>query len=157
MATHSSILAWKIPWAKEPGRLQSTGRQRVRHDWACAHSLRLHCFQFEFLPLWGQQGLTPSPFYWLAFPFLGFLPQISWGPEPHGHSMHSYSSAAAAKSLQSCPTLCDPIGGSPRSSYFRLLLPAIFTPLSTSALLGWVLVILRILILLMLLSSCCCC
>ena len=32
MATHSSILAWRIPWAEEPGRLQSTGSQRVRHD-----------------------------------------------------------------------------------------------------------------------------
>ena len=32
MATHSSILAWKIPWMEEPGRLQSTGSQGVRHD-----------------------------------------------------------------------------------------------------------------------------
>ena len=32
MATHSSTLAWKIPWMEEPGRLQSTGSQRVRHD-----------------------------------------------------------------------------------------------------------------------------
>ena len=34
MATHSSILAWKIPWMEEPGGLQSMGSQRVRHDWA---------------------------------------------------------------------------------------------------------------------------
>ena len=33
MATHSSILVWKIPWTEEPGRLQSMGLQRVRHDW----------------------------------------------------------------------------------------------------------------------------
>ena len=32
MATHSSILAWKIPWTEEPDRLQSVGWQRVRHD-----------------------------------------------------------------------------------------------------------------------------
>ena len=32
MAAHSSILAWKIPWTEEPGRLQSTGLQRVGHD-----------------------------------------------------------------------------------------------------------------------------
>ena len=32
MATHSSILAWKIPWMVEPGRLQSMGSQRVGHD-----------------------------------------------------------------------------------------------------------------------------
>ena len=33
VATHSSTLAWKIPWTGEPGRLQSMGSQRVRHDW----------------------------------------------------------------------------------------------------------------------------
>jgi len=32
MATHSSILAWKIPWMEGPGRLKSMGSQRVRHD-----------------------------------------------------------------------------------------------------------------------------
>ena len=32
MATHSSIFAWKISWTEEPGRLQSMGLQRVRHD-----------------------------------------------------------------------------------------------------------------------------
>ena len=32
MTTHSSILAWKIPWTEEPGRLQSMGSQRVGHD-----------------------------------------------------------------------------------------------------------------------------
>ena len=32
MAIHSSILAWRIPWTKEPGRLQSMGSQRVRHN-----------------------------------------------------------------------------------------------------------------------------
>ena len=33
MATHSSILAWRIPWREESGRLQSVGSQRVGHDW----------------------------------------------------------------------------------------------------------------------------
>ena len=32
MATHSSILAWRIPWTEEPDRLQSMGSHRVRHD-----------------------------------------------------------------------------------------------------------------------------
>ena len=32
MATHSNILAWRIPWTEEPGRLQSIGSQRVGHD-----------------------------------------------------------------------------------------------------------------------------
>ena len=39
MALHFSILAWKIPWMEEPGRLQSMGSRRVRHDWATSLSL----------------------------------------------------------------------------------------------------------------------
>ena len=38
MATHSSILAWRIPWAEEPGGLQSMGSQRVRNDWVTDHT-----------------------------------------------------------------------------------------------------------------------
>ena len=34
MATHSSILAWRVPWTEEPGGLQSIGLQRLRHDWS---------------------------------------------------------------------------------------------------------------------------
>ena len=39
MAPHSSTLAWKIPWTEEPGRLQSRGSLRVRHDWETSLSL----------------------------------------------------------------------------------------------------------------------
>ena len=42
MATHSSILLWKIPWTEEPGRLQSMGSQRVRHDLATEHRAHTH-------------------------------------------------------------------------------------------------------------------
>ena len=38
MATHSSTLAWKIPWTEDPGGLQSMGLQRVGHYWACARA-----------------------------------------------------------------------------------------------------------------------
>ena len=50
MATHSSVLAWRIPWAKEPGRLQSMGLQKVGHDRATitrmfkVHSKEVHSF-----------------------------------------------------------------------------------------------------------------
>ena len=37
MATHSSVLAWRIPWTVEPAGLQSTGLQRVRHDLLTEH------------------------------------------------------------------------------------------------------------------------
>ena len=38
MATHSSILAWKIPWTEEPGGLQSMGSQRVKHNLETKHA-----------------------------------------------------------------------------------------------------------------------
>ena len=38
MATHSSILAWRIPWAGEPGRLQSMGSQRIGHNLAATQT-----------------------------------------------------------------------------------------------------------------------
>ena len=43
MATHSSVLAWRIPWTEEPGRLQSMGSQRVGNNWAASLSLSWHC------------------------------------------------------------------------------------------------------------------
>ena len=43
MATHSSILAWKIPWSEEPRRLWSMVLQRVRHNWAHTHTVTWHC------------------------------------------------------------------------------------------------------------------
>ena len=61
MATHSSTLAWKIPWAKEPGRLQSMGSLRVGHDWVTSFSL------FTFMH-WRRK--------WQATPV--FLPGESW-------------------------------------------------------------------------------
>ena len=49
MATHSSILAWRIPWTEEPGGLQSTGSQRVRHDRATSLSVYKQYFIFSIL------------------------------------------------------------------------------------------------------------
>ena len=63
MAPHSSTLAWKIPWTEEPGRLQSMGSLRVRHDWASSLSL------FTFMH-WRRKW-QPTPV---------FLPGESQGP-----------------------------------------------------------------------------
>ena len=69
MAPHSSTLAWKIPWMEEPGRLQSMGSLRVRHDWAT--SLSLFTFMHwrrkwqptpEFLP--GESQGLPGGAWW---------------------------------------------------------------------------------------------
>ena len=55
MAPHSSTLAWEIPWIEEPGRLQSMGSRRVRHDWATSLSL------FTFMP-WRRKW-QPTPVF----------------------------------------------------------------------------------------------
>ena len=67
MATHSSTLAWEIPWMEEPGRLQSMGSQRIEHDWATSLSL------FTFMH-WRRKW-QPTPV---------FLPGESQGREPGG-------------------------------------------------------------------------
>ena len=46
MATHSSILAWRIPWTEEPGALQSVGSQRVGHEWATTTNMNISCYSF---------------------------------------------------------------------------------------------------------------
>ena len=59
MATHSSILAWRIPWTNKPGRLQSMGSERVGHNGVT--SLSLFCDSKIFCLLHSQcieQGLT---------------------------------------------------------------------------------------------------
>ena len=53
MTTHSSILSWRIPWTEEPGGLQSTGSQRVRHDWA-TFTLTL-CYKYIAGGRWGRR------------------------------------------------------------------------------------------------------
>ena len=54
MATHSNILAWETPWTEEPGRLQSMGSQRVRHDLAIKQQ------QEEWI---GSLGLADANYY----------------------------------------------------------------------------------------------
>ena len=49
MATHSSILAWKIPWTVEPGRLQSMGLQRVRHNRVAS---LIHSLTHRYVAYW---------------------------------------------------------------------------------------------------------
>ena len=47
MATHSSVLAWRIPWTEEPGGLQFILSQRVRHDWATEYAQALKELRYE--------------------------------------------------------------------------------------------------------------
>ena len=83
MATHSSTLAWKIPWKEEPCRLQSLGSRRVGHDWAT--SLSLFTFMHWRIPGTGEPG--------------GLL---SLGSHRVGHDWSDLAAAAAAGTQQGC-------------------------------------------------------
>ena len=52
MATHSSSLAWRIPWTEEPGGLQSMGLQRVGHEWVTNSFFSRTLTWFLFIPLY---------------------------------------------------------------------------------------------------------
>ena len=65
METHSSTLAWKILWTKEPGRLQSMGSQRGRHDWASSlhlASVVKNKHDQILWPLYRRKNLTCYPY-----------------------------------------------------------------------------------------------
>ena len=88
MTTHASTLSWKIPWIKKPGRLQSMGSLRVRHDWsdlACMHALEKEMAIHSSILAWRIPG-TKEP---------GGLP--SMGSHSIGHDWSKL--AAAAESL----------------------------------------------------------
>ena len=134
MAPHSSTLAWKIPWTEEPGRLQSMGSWRVRHDWATALSL------FTFMH-WRRKWQPTPVFLSEESQGQGSLVGCRLGLHRVGHDWSDLAEAAAAASpgreelkdrrkkqwektsqglpfissvqfssaAQSCPTLCDPM------------------------------------------------
>ena len=80
MATHSSILAWRIPWTEEPGGLQSIGSQRVRHNFMA----NTHNDFNEGLPWWfsGKESTCPHRRHRLD-PWVGKIPwRRKWQPTP---------------------------------------------------------------------------
>ena len=89
MALHSSTLAWKIPWMEEPGRLQSMGSLRVRHDWATSLSL----FTFHFHALGKEMATHSSSLAW-RIPGMG---EPGGLPSTGSHRVrHEWSNLAAA-------------------------------------------------------------
>ena len=73
MAAHSSILAWRIPWTEEPGRLQSMGLQKVRHNWNdwAQHKIYFSVLNSSWDQYFSFQNLKPS-----SFPLQ--RPSINW-------------------------------------------------------------------------------
>ena len=157
MVTHSSILAWRISWMEKPGRLQSMGSQRVRHDWAIPLSFfllsfplyienpkvkLLSCVQLFATPWTVAHQASPSMEFsrhkyreWVAISFSrGSSQPRDWtqvsciagrrftiwatreSPEANLPIHKTKTMLCYAKSLQSCPTLCEPIDSSPPGS-----------------------------------------
>ena len=74
MATHSSILAWRIPWLEEPGGLESTGSQRVGHD--CSDLVHMHTHVIS------DQGSNTTKLKLIGFAFIFNLKNMKtrvWG------------------------------------------------------------------------------
>ena len=112
MAPHSSTLAWKIPWMEEPGRLQSMGSRRVRHDWATSHSL------FTFLH-WIRKWQPTPVFLPGESQGRGSLVAAVYGVTQSRTRLKWLSSSSMKVLLlvgQSCLTLCNPMDYSPPGS-----------------------------------------
>ena len=68
-ATHSSILAWRIPWTEEPGGLQAIGSQRVGHNWATNITFTI-VYQIQLFCCFGLSLTDPAP--WLTLSAVSF-------------------------------------------------------------------------------------
>ena len=116
MATHFSILSWRIPWTEEPGRLQFTELHRVGHDW----SDLAHCFsrprETHQAPALKNCSSTPED---LMKSFITVVQR--WGLT---RLVNEWGLKVKVKVLVtwSCPTLCDPMDCSlPGSSVHGIL------------------------------------
>ena len=119
MAMHSSVLAWRIPGTQEPSGLPSMGSHRVGHDRsnlaaAVATAADLgKAIDFHMLAF--IMCYCTTFFHCLSSIFLLFFWYLLDFPGREPDQLH-IPAAATAKSLQSCPTLCDPIDVSPSGS-----------------------------------------
>ena len=125
MATHSSILVWKISCTEEPGGLQSMGSQRVGHDWATntylltyAYVYPAHIFVLITIFLRNNQVVLPQTTFIfnkliLLFLFKYTFPSIL-STLVNGITSHLIGQARKLRTIlssvtQSCSTLCDPM------------------------------------------------
>ena len=125
MATHSSILAWRLPWMENPGELQSIGSQRAGYDWSdlapAVYGLRHHefagCLVWLFRAFWDSY---PPPALAGAYSSLGGGRGLREGTLDHSNifqiflvsELLIYHSVQFSSFAQLCPTLCDPMNHS---------------------------------------------
>ena len=142
VATHSSILAWRIPWTEEPGGLQSMGSQRIRHNWAnntftkqegvCSACF---CWEKTHLPKVKVSTTETSPQWPLeqeSTVHAGIFPPDKWSRDAllgwtisrmkllvKHHSFCKYNGSPVSRSCRffSCPTLAHFCSLSPSSLF----------------------------------------
>ena len=133
MATHSSILAWRIPWIGEPGGLQSMGSQRVRHNWVTEHARTHAALSVQRFILLGRDFChgTSSELSEHVSASLYNIERSLAGCSPWVHKESDITEITQylsfcihAKSLRSYPILCDPIDCSPPGSSIHGILQA---------------------------------
>ena len=77
MTTHSSFLAWRIPWTKEPGGLQSVGLQKVGHDWATNTHTHRDTYQQTLRALFSPRSCQQLLLF-LIFLVIAILTDVRW-------------------------------------------------------------------------------
>ena len=106
-ATHSSILAWRIPWTEEPGRLQTTESHSVRHDWRDVADTHTHTFgktelHYQFSHTVMSNSLQPHELQQSRPPCPSPTPRVYPNPRPWSRWCHPIMSSSVI-SFSSCP------------------------------------------------------
>ena len=115
MATHCTVLAWRIPWTEEPWGLQSKGSQRVRHDWVTKHGE--HSKEItSWTPVWKDLRFPSGPqqkshtghLWWLPFELMVTLSKQSlwsWNNSHDGDIILPQRSSLCFRAFLSFPAL----------------------------------------------------
>ena len=120
MTIHSSILAWRIPWTEDPGGLQSTGLQKIGHDWSDLACMNTHMYILAIVDS-SVMNIGVHVSFWIMVFSRYTLRNMIAGSYSTSifsflRSIHTVLYNGCAKSLQLCLTLCNPIDGSPPGS-----------------------------------------
>ena len=125
MATHSNILAWRIPWTVEPGGLPSIGLQRVRREWS--YLALEHWREVETSKYRHCHWICPAQdcLATVARPNINLKVNASFLLNPVSFHILRFSKVHSdLQFTQLCPTLCDPIDCSPPGSTVHGILQA---------------------------------
>ena len=121
MATHSSILAWRILWTEEPGGLKSKGSQRVGHESIFTFTFHFHALEKEMAThssVLALKNPKDRGAWWAS------ISGVAQSRTRLKRLSSSSSKQSEMKVAQLCPTLCDPMDYSPLGSSVHGILQA---------------------------------